>query len=88
MGGQEDMREAESEGKSGRNRERKGDRGRGRELAQMRLALTQQDILSHTLHMSSPMLSQKPAPKPLYWKQAQTSNWWNYRYVMVGARKN
>lgn len=33
-------------------------RGRGRELAQMRLALTQQDILSHTLHMSSPILSQ------------------------------
>lgn len=35
-----------------------GGRGRGRELAQMRLALTQQDILSHTLHMSSPILSQ------------------------------
>lgn len=28
------------------------------ELAQMRLALTQRDILSHILHMSSPILSQ------------------------------
>lgn len=36
----------------------RGEGQRGRELAQMRLALTQQDILSHILHMSFPILSQ------------------------------
>ena len=50
-----DTREGKWEKRSGR----KGrGAGRGRELAQTRLALTQQDILSHTLHMSSPILSQ------------------------------
>lgn len=45
--------EREEEGKD--SRERASDRGR--ELAQMSLAVSQQDILSHTLHMSSPILS-------------------------------
>lgn len=61
-----DIRETERE--SGKKRdivaeiereEKGGEGGRwgGRELAQMRMALTQRDILSHTLHMSSPILS-------------------------------
>ncbi len=57
---QKDTREGKREKEWQKLRENGGweGRGRGRELAQMRLALTQQDILSHTLHMSSPILSQ------------------------------
>lgn len=74
----------------GKVRERSGRKGRGagrgRELAQTRLALTQQDILSHTLHMSSPILSQNRHWSGSVEKKtgAHTSDWWNYRYVMVG----
>lgn len=72
---------------SGRNWERRGGgwegRRRGRELAQMRLALTQQDILSHTLHMSSPILSQNQHWSYSVESMAHTSDWWNYWYFMA-----
>lgn len=40
-----------------RHEGKREDGGRGRELAQMEIAVPQQDVLSPTLHMSSPILS-------------------------------
>lgn len=50
-------REVEDIAETKRHEGKREDGGRGGELAQMEMAPPQQDVLSPTLHMSSPILS-------------------------------